>query len=194
MKNANEINYTCKVFRSHIRAYIDGEISGKIKKYFLDHASECEICRNALNEMVRVKKLLSGLPTVKTSSEFDFRLKARLHLEEKLLQNPFYRTKLFFNEHIKYFFAVPAFAILIFSVALLYNDSINQNNIMISNDLGNGVELISEIENNADEIIYIYYVLEKVNKTDDEIGIFLDNNHHASNQSQTIKPVNLISF
>lgn len=174
-----------------MRAYIDGELSGQLKKYFLEHASNCTMCRNALHEMERVKKLLAGLSAVKTSPEFDFRLKARLHLEEKLMQNPFYRIKLYLNEHKKYFFAVPALAIILFAVSLLYHDSRIQSNILISNELGEGVELINEIENNADEIIYIYYVLEKVNTTDDEIGIFIDD---APQKHKKSKPVNLISF
>ena len=144
--------------------------------------------------MERVKNLLAGLTALKTSPEFDFRLKARLRMEGKLLQNPFYRMKLYFNEHIKYFFAVPALTILIFTVSLLHHDSRHQSNILITNDLGKGVELISEIENNADEIIYVYYVLETVNTTDDEIGIFLDDSRQTHTQSRVVKPVNLISF
>ena len=34
MENANETNYSCKMFHNHMRAYIDGELTGKIKNIF----------------------------------------------------------------------------------------------------------------------------------------------------------------
>lgn len=193
MKIANE-EFTCKIFREHIRAYLDGELTENIKTYFLDHASQCAACNNTLKDMKRVLKVLSSLKPVTTTPEFDFQLKAKIRLEEVRLRVPLYRFKLFFNENVRYFLAVPALALVIFAAVFFYTDNRNPENMLSVADSQGGVALISEAENNADEIVYIYYVLETVQPTDNESGIFLNNQQSLNKYKQGIRPVNLISF
>jgi len=194
VKIANDDSFTCKDFREYIRAFLDNELSENIKTKFLNHRSQCTECSNTLEDTEKVVKVLSNLKTITTTPEFDFQLKARIRMEELRLRSPLYRTKLYFNENIRYFLAVPAAALIIFTAALFYSDNRNQETMLTETDSQGGIALINEIERNADEIVYIYYVLDTVQPTDRELGIFLDNQESVKNQRSAVKPVNLISF
>lgn len=194
MKIANEDGFTCKDFREYIRAHSDNELSGGIKAKFLDHMNRCNECHNILEDTGKVVNILSNLKKVTTTPEFDFQLKARIRMEDLRLRSPLYLAKLYFNENIRYFLAVPAVALIIFTAALFYSDYHNPGKMLSETDSQGGIALIDEIESNADEIVYIYYVLDTVQPTDHESGIFLENHQSVKNQQSAVKPVNLISF
>lgn len=194
MKIANEDSFNCKDFREQIRAFLDNELSGDIKTKFLNHRSQCTECDNTLKDTEKVVKILSNLKTITTTPEFNFQLKARIRKEELRLLSPLYRAKLYFNENIRHFLAVPAVALVIFTTALLYSDYHNPETMLTETDSQEGIAFINEIESNPDEIVYIYYVLDTVQPTDHELGIFLDNQQSVENQQSVFKPVNLISF
>ena len=194
MKIANEDSFNCKDFREQIRAFLDNELSVDIKTKFLNHRSQCTECHNTLKDTGKVVNILSNLRTITTTPEFDFQLKARIRMEDLRLRNPLYLAKLYFNENIRYFLAVPAVALIIFTAALFYSDYHNPEKMLSETDSQGGIDLINEIESNADEIVYIYYVLDTVQPTDHELGIFLENQQSVNNQQSAVKPVNLISF
>ena len=176
MKLANENPFSCKTFKKNLRAYVDNELSGHQKAEFITHASQCRICNTALNEMEGVIKILSGLESVSTSQDFDFSLKTRILLEKDRLQNPFYRLSLLFREKIRYFLAVPAFALVVFAVVFLYSTSSIDDNSFIRGKTLRGIisafqsqksaDLVSIDEKNPDEIVYVYYVLETVHSSE----------------------------
>jgi len=180
VKLANENPFSCKTFKKNLRAYVDNELSGHQKAEFITHASQCRICNTALNDMEGVLKILSSLERrtrVSASQDFDFSLKTRILLEKDRLQNPFYRLSLLFREKIRYFLAVPAFALVVFAVVFLYSASSIDDNSFIRGKMLRGIisafqsqksaDLVSIDEKNPDEIVYVYYVLETVHSSED---------------------------
>jgi len=174
VKRANDTPYCCKTFKKNLRAYIDNELSGHLKAEFITHASQCSVCNAALNEMEGLIKILSNLEQAATSEDFDFSLKTRILLEREHLTNPFYRFALYFREKIRYFLAVPAFALVVFVAVFLFSGSDSSffhstlsRDMLSSSQTQKGEDLISVDEKKPDEIVYIYYVLETVHSTED---------------------------
>ncbi len=95
--------------------FVDDELSGKLRADFLSHSEVCSDCRRELSEVQQVRKLLANLPPVAVSTEFDFRLKASLRLEDSHLRNPMYRFKRFLKDNMATVVAVPAAAVLLVS-------------------------------------------------------------------------------
>ncbi|MCE5249191.1 zf-HC2 domain-containing protein [bacterium] len=197
MKNANEEAFTCRMFKKHLRAYIDEELADTVKIRFLEHASQCQKCNKAMKEMGSIVKVLSRLSPVTTSPEFNFTLRSRIRLENARLQNPFYRFSLFIRENIRTFITVPVFSMIVVAALFFYSDARNtfDSGTRISNmNSPSGAEMVKEAENSADEIVYVYYVLETVHPTDIEGGIFLQNMQAVRSQKQTIRSASLINF
>lgn len=183
VKLANENLFSCTTFKKNLRAYIDNELSGHLKAEFITHASQCRTCNTALNDMEGVIRILSNLEQrthVSASQDFNFSLKTRILLEKDRLRNPFYRISLYFREKIRYFLAVPAFALVVFAIVFLYSGSSVDDGSFFRGTMLRGIisvfqlqksaDLVSMDEKNPDEIVYIYYVLETVHSTEDNIS------------------------
>ena len=176
MKSDNEFN--CTMFRDNLRAFIDDELAVNKKTIFIDHASNCQACNIELHEMQYVKRCLADLERVTASSEFDFRLKSGIRREYENLRNPLYSFKLFINENLAKFFAVPAFAVIVIVGMILYNNgnglekaTLLPQEVTSRLDLWEGVDLIPLNEDSVVE--EVKYVLETVKPGDVERGIFL---------------------
>jgi len=177
VKDANENPYSCKTFKKNLRAYVDNELTGQQKAEFIAHASQCSDCNTALNDMEGVIKFLSSLETVSTSQDFDFSLKTRILLENDRLRNPFYRLSLLFREKIRYVFAVPAFALVVFAIVYLFSVSGMGDSFINRSTMLHGIKSVFQPqksadmaivdEKNPDEIVYVYYVLETVHSSED---------------------------
>lgn len=103
--------------------YVDDELSEKVRSDFLAHSVSCPACRKELKEIQYVRKALAGLPPVTVSSEFDFRLKASLRMENARLRSPMYRLKLFLKGNMAPVVGAPVAATLLVGGILLYNGS-----------------------------------------------------------------------
>jgi anti-sigma factor RsiW len=112
---------SCSLFRKLIMDYIDNELSDKVRSDFLTHSVSCPACCKELKELQYVKKALAGLPPATVSSEFDFRLKSSLRMEEARLRNPIYRMKLYLKENMASLVGVPVAAALLLGGMLLHN-------------------------------------------------------------------------
>jgi len=172
VKSANEDSITCTRFKEQIRAYIDNELSDPVRKVFLAHAVICAVCRNDLECMEAVRRKLSGLAPVTCSPEFNFELRSRIRYEKSRMRNPLHRLRLYVQDNIRLFLTLPALAVvLIVAVTMNLGDRAPVDvsaDGMPSIDMTEGVELISGVEDNADEIVYVYYVLESVQPSDKE--------------------------
>lgn len=120
MKNAH-VEVSCSLFRKLIMDFIDGELSEKVRPDFLAHSLSCPECRKELKELQYVKKVLAGCAPVSVSSEFDFRLKASLRLEEVRLRSPMYRLSLFLRDNVVSVVGTPVAAAVLLGGVLLYN-------------------------------------------------------------------------
>ena len=120
MKSAH-VEVSCSLFRKLIMDYIDDELSEKVRPGFLAHAVMCPACGKELKEMQYVKKALAGFTPVTVSSEFDFRLKASLRMEESRLRSPMYRLKLMLKDNMLSVLGAPVAAALLLGGVLVYD-------------------------------------------------------------------------
>ena len=140
--------------------------------------------------------LLEKLTPITVSPEFDFRLKERIRLENKHLQNPFYRFKLFVQENVKTAVIVPAAAVIIlasvfsrFDVHFYQNDQpeITQNVVSTTNN-----DTVPTFEDSLGEVVN--YVLDSIKPGEAETGIFLNEQNTKSQGSLTDSNIQLISY
>jgi hypothetical protein len=68
----------CKKFGLRICEYIDGNLCGKIKQQFENHAESCDLCRTRLNEMQDTVHLLQSVRQIDLPPLFHDRLKESL--------------------------------------------------------------------------------------------------------------------
>ena len=175
MKNANEFCINCTDFQQHISDFIDGELSGPEREGFMQHAEICPGCRDKLHGCQHVKNLLGKLSSVGVSSDFDVRLKSRIRMEHNFLEDPVYRLKLFVSDNLPRLVVVPAAAAILLTGALYtYN---RYGGVTVDPaDLTGGPRVSYRIESvsepSQEEIVS--YILESVNESDVETGIFLN--------------------
>ena len=195
MKTANEEFFNCSMFQKNVSAFIDNELDEVVKEKFIAHVAKCTGCSTLLTECTHFKKHLGKLIPVKVSPEFDFRLKARIRLENTRLYNPLYRSKLYIRDNWKMFLAVPAAAIIILIGVFSHPDLFNYSNltetIQITSRM-NGKEPASPSEDSSEEIVY--YVLESVKPKEIEKGIFLSEQNVSIQVTSTNPNIKLISF
>jgi hypothetical protein len=185
------------MFKKCIRAYIDEELPEPIKTHFLEHATQCNACNTALMEMKSLLKVLSGLTPVTTSPEFNFTLRSRVRLEHSRIQNPLYRFNLLIRENIRTFLAVPVFMLVILAALFFYSDArvtFNSDSMISKNNSQNSMEQVRDTENSADEVVYVYYVLETVYPTDVKAGIFLNNQQTIIKLKPAARTASLLNF
>ena len=72
---------TCKEIRNHLSAYLDEEINENLKKQIDDHITICPYCKSVLNNGYAVKNYMRGLSKLKTSKEFEIRLREKITQE-----------------------------------------------------------------------------------------------------------------
>ena len=191
---------TCSEFRKMIRAYVDNELSAADKKKFLDHAAMCSQCALTLREMQYVQKILHELPEVNTTSEFDFRLRSSIRIEQQRLNNPSYRFRLFLREYFKPVIAVPAFVVLFATATVFYNNSNGQGPALVSSsqltaeDSSTQNEQVIDITDGAGEIVYLHYVLEKIQQNEIDDGVFLGQGQVPVTDYTQSNNVKLVSF
>lgn len=193
MKSANEDLFTCSMFDQYLSEFIDDDLNEEIKGNFLSHAAVCENCNLNLKESIRLKRVLGQLSPVSVSPEFDYRLKARIHLETTRLKNPLYRFKLFINDNMKDLLIVPAFALIIlwvvFSSIDMHLNQQNQSEITQNNVSSTHSD--STFEDYPEEI---HYVLDSVKPSEVETGIFLNEHDTSIQTTSTDHNFTLTSF
>lgn len=179
---------------------MDNELSAEDRKKFLAHAAMCSQCALTLREMQHVQKILRELPEVNTTPEFDFRLRSNIRIEQQRLNNPLYRFRLFFREYFKPAVTVPVFAVLLATVAVFYNNSDVQGPAVVSSSQLTAEEpsaqreQVLDISDNAGEIVYLHYILEKVQQNELDSGVFLGHGQMSATDYTQSQNVKLVSF
>lgn len=179
---------------------MDKELSAEDRKRFLAHAAMCSQCALTLREMQYVQKILHDLPEVNTTPEFDFRLRSCIRMEQQRLNNPSYRFRLFLREYFKPAVTVPAFAVLLATAAVFYNNSTVKGPAVVGSSQltaeGSPVqrEQVLDVTDNAGEIVYLHYVLEKVQQNEIDSGVFLGHGQASATEYTQTQNVKLVSF
>ncbi len=195
MKTANEEFFTCSMFQKSVSAFIDNELDEVVKEQLSAHAAKCTGCSTLLTEYAHIKDYIGKLVPINVSPEFDFRLKARIRLENTRLYNPLYRSKLFIHENWKMFLAVPATVIIILIGVLPHPDLFNYDNITETIQITsrmNGKEPAPPSEDYSEEIVY--YVLDSVKPKEVEKGVFLIEQNVSIQVTSKNPNIKLISF
>jgi len=173
--------------------FIDDELPEKVQAEFLSHSASCLACRKELEELQCLKRTLAGLPCVSVSSEFDFRLKASLHLEESRLRSPVYRMKLFLKENLASTVVIPAAAaMLMFGGVMIYNNPFHGTQLQTVEQKAidqNQLEA-SKADGSASEDVH--YVLESVDLS--EAGTAAVPNGNTGIKLSSVNSINLIRY
>ena len=69
----------CYNFELNISAYIDGELKQVVRKDFNRHKDACNICKEKFEDISKLMENLPNLMQVTTSSQFDQKLKEKIH-------------------------------------------------------------------------------------------------------------------
>lgn len=175
MKNANEFVFDCASFKKCIMSYIDDELPVNHVSPFLAHADKCPFCGKELEELLFLKKSLSGMRRMTVSPDFSFRVGNALRNEQKRLQNPLYKFRLYFAENYQKFVLVPA-VVLALAGWMLFNDSGLKTQIALP--FKNVIAQISGKEISRQEtelgVERVNYILESVTPGDVEEGIITE--------------------
>ena len=195
MKTAHEDDFSCSMFQKNVSAFIDDELDEVVKNQCSAHAAKCNACSTLLNGCKHIKRYLETLTPVKVSTGFDFRLKSCIRLENTLLNNPLYRSRLFIRDNLKLLFAVPTVAVVILIGVFSLQDRFDDNNlteITHITSIENVKEPASQGEDSSEEIVY--YVLESVKPKEVEEGIFLGEQNTPVKVTPSNPNLKLISF
>jgi len=111
----------CEQVKNLISLYIDNELDEKECSEFEDHISSCESCRNELNDILKIVKLLRSIPQVELPSNFKAQLHEKLikaKEEEKLNK----RKGLLFvgNSYFKAISGIAAVVLVVFAIRGLF--------------------------------------------------------------------------
>lgn len=198
MKSAKETVVTCSLFRQLIMDYVDDELDGKVRSDFSSHADVCPDCRRELQEIQRVRRLLAGLPPATVSSEFDFRLKAGLRLEDSRLRSPVYRFKLYLRDNLRPIVTVPAAAVLLVS-GVFYSQDFFRDGVPGSHVVEQTLPSeppkatpVADADLRAEEV---NYVLESLDS--DSVGVEVTSSGQTGTRNAeepALKTVSLINF
>ena len=169
---------TCKEIHKYFSDYADSEISESLKKEIEEHINICPSCRVLFNKANNIIKCLNGITRIKTSENFDDRLRERI-AQEFNLKNSFFSN---WSESLSFVRSKPAIgfavaAVFIAAIVVMFNnqssldrkfefgkdsskkDVINQNKAGIvsdkSNLLKNNKALTVSSSGNSDSTVSI---------------------------------------
>ena len=193
MKSDND-SITCSLFRKLIMDFIDDELSEKVRPAFLTHSLSCPACCKELKEMQSVKKALASLAPVSVSSEFDFRLKASLRMEESRLRSPMYRLQLLLKDNMVSLVGVPVAAALLLAGVLMYDGVFPGARTGMRTASQNPAvrELIQTSPANHSTAENVHYVLESVELS--EVGTAAKPNEKTVSNTSGVNSINLIKY
>jgi hypothetical protein len=100
--------------------FVDDDLHDSLRSGFLSHAALCPSCRIELQDFMSIRNALANLPRNEISSEFNFRLKSSIRLENTRLGSPLYRFRLFIGENMVSVLGVPVAAALCLTTAVLF--------------------------------------------------------------------------
>jgi anti-sigma factor RsiW len=174
--------------------FIDDDLSEKVRSEFLAHAVICPACRKELKEIQFVQRTLAGLAPVSVSSEFDFRLKASLRLEETRLRSPMYRLKLFMKDNAASMVGVPAATVLLLGGMLLYGGPFqgSRTGTPMVEQKPAAQERVQTSALTGSPSEDIHYVLESIDLS--EIGTAAAANVHSGKKLSGANSINLIRY
>jgi len=72
---------SCKEVCNYFSAYLDGELSETLKKEIKVHFNNCPHCKAILNKAYSIKEYMKSLSKIKTSDNFEVRLRERVSRE-----------------------------------------------------------------------------------------------------------------
>lgn len=168
-----------------------------IQSAFIEHASACTKCARDLRGMKHTKQMLSNLPRITVSPEFDFKMKLRIRQEYQNAQNPWYSTKLVFRDNLSKFILIPAATVVLVLALALYhpfstNDAVPGAPAQVQLDTGTGVELV--MDENAPANEEVNYIMEKVTPSDIEQGVMTPVMTGSGSGAVDSQDITLISF
>jgi len=197
VKNATDQCLNCTDFQQRISDFIDEEMPVSERDGFMQHAEACPGCREKLHGCQHVKNLLGRLSSVGVSTDFDVRLKSRIRMEHNFLEDPVYRLKLFVSGNFPRLVAIPAAAAILVT-GMLYTYSRYGGVTVDPAELTETPRVSCRIENapeqSQEEIVS--YILESVDESDVETGIFLNDlngNAGDSGQASSDSEITLVS-
>ena len=112
----------CHQCKSYISAYLDEQLSFEQKEYLNRHAKSCASCGDEFRQMENLRKGLSGLDVLQTSSDFNARLWARICREEAV---PGLEVNFTFRQKVKWALATCLATIAILSAIVLTDPRFN---------------------------------------------------------------------
>jgi hypothetical protein len=184
------------MFGESIDAYIDGELSEDETEKFLTLASECTSCDLLLQDYTSLKITMGRLVTVQVSDDFDISMRHMIRAENRHMQDPLYRLKLFVEEKWKTFALAPAAAVIVLGLVFLrpdlhFIDGLRVETAKTEQNTQDTTLLTGDFDNENE---VVRYVLDTVKKGEAENGIFL-NEHNLMQQASTAgMNINVISF
>ena len=112
----------CRKFKSHISAYLDNKLPSGQKDELGQHTKNCASCREEFYQMDNLKKGLSNLDVLQTSSDFNARLWARIRREETM---PVSELDFTFRQKLKWALATCLVTIAMLSAIVLTDPRFN---------------------------------------------------------------------
>ena len=73
----------CYEFENHISEYIDGELKMGTRKRFITHKTDCILCREKLDEIVCILKVMPTMNKMKASEVFLSKLNDKIESYDK---------------------------------------------------------------------------------------------------------------
>ena len=104
---------SCKEVCNYFSAYLDGELSENLKKEIEVHFNNCPHCKAILNKAYSIKEYMKSLSKIKTSDNFEVRLRERVS-QELTRKRSFINT---WTESINY---LPNKSIIAFGAAAIF--------------------------------------------------------------------------
>jgi len=140
----------CYEFRKLINKLLDNEIDHSEEKKLREHIDNCIDCKKYLERSIKLKKMLSQLPRVKTSKDFNILLRARIRREANRERNKLFKPFFIPHRAVKI-----AFASVVIIISVLIINPFN----LIRKDEGNQFTVSEQSDNQFDG--RIQYVIDK---------------------------------
>ena len=172
-------------------SYIDGELPVNLVSSFLAHADKCLVCKKALNELLFLKKSLSGMRRANASPDFSFRVINAIRKEQRLMKNPLYLFRIFLRENYQKFVFVPVVGIILFGWITFNETGVNSKiAVSLKNIIAEVMQQDDSQPMNELGVEKVNYILESVSPMDVEKGIMVEypyvSNGQISNSQLTL--------